>query len=167
MTALKAPARAMTGTKISVTANVRNSGKAKAVRSTTAWLLSRDQKLGRDTVLKPTRATPALKPRKTWKGSATLTVPAATAAGSYYVLACADHGRKVKETQEGNNCRASGRLMLRLPASSHQLIDEDIASGKLTPEQGLIYKVFSDFGDKRLPGQYAGPVNGLDEGALE
>jgi PKD repeat protein len=167
VTAVKAPARAMPGARISVSATVRNGGRAKAGKSTTAWLLSRDQKLGRDVVLKPTRPTPALKPRKTWKGSATLTVPAATAAGTYYVLACADQARRVKETQEGNNCRPSGRLTLRLPASSHQLIDEDVATGKLTPEQGLIYKVFSDYGDKRLPSQYIGRGNGLDEGALE
>ena len=42
------------------------------------------------------------------------------------------------------------------PASSHELIDEAVKNGDLTEEQGLTYKVFSDFKDPRLPGKYAG-----------
>jgi hypothetical protein len=43
-----------------------------------------------------------------------------------------------------------------------QIIDQDIASGKLTPEQGLVDKVFATFSDPRLPAQYAGGSIGGD-----
>ena len=38
--------------------------------------------------------------------------------------------------------------------TSFDLIDQDIASGKLSAEQGLIYKVFAQFSDARLPAKY-------------
>ncbi|MDP9293497.1 MAG: hypothetical protein M3O90_03580 [Actinomycetota bacterium] len=50
---------------------------------------------------------PRLKKRKSSRGSARLRVPAGASAGSYLLLACADSGRKVKEANERNNCRAS------------------------------------------------------------
>jgi hypothetical protein len=34
-------------------------------------------------------------------------IPAATAAGSYFIVACADSTKKVRETKERNNCRPS------------------------------------------------------------
>ena len=37
-----------------------------------------------------------------------MTIPSATPAGSYYLLACADNGKVVVETDETNNCRVSG-----------------------------------------------------------
>jgi hypothetical protein len=36
-------------------------------------------------------------------------VPRSTAPGPYRVLACADDGRRVRESNEANNCRAAGR----------------------------------------------------------
>ena len=40
-------------------------------------------------------------------GSAVATVPAGTAAGTYFVLACADDTAQVVEANEVNNCRAA------------------------------------------------------------
>lgn len=40
--------------------------------------------------------------------------------------------------------------------SSFQLIDEAVARGELDQETGLVYKVYSVFADKRLPGKYLG-----------
>jgi hypothetical protein len=40
--------------------------------------------------------------------------------------------------------------------TSFDLIDQDIRDGKLTAEQGLIYKVFAQFSDGRLPQIYLG-----------
>ena len=41
-------------------------------------------------------------------------------------------------------------------ASSFGLIDQDIKAGKISAEQGLIYKVFAQFSDGRLPQKYVG-----------
>jgi hypothetical protein len=41
------------------------------------------------------------------RGTVTLTVPAGTAAGTYFVLACADDKFVVPEASESNNCKAS------------------------------------------------------------
>ncbi len=60
---------------------------------------------------------------------------------------------RCSEKTEGNNCRVSGAVLVDEPASSHELIDEAVESGELTEEQGLTYKVFSDFEDPRLPGE--------------
>jgi hypothetical protein len=46
-------------------------------------------------------------------------------------------------------------------------IDAAIASGAITPEQGLTYKVFASFGDPRLPGQFAGPADPLAHPPLD
>jgi hypothetical protein len=43
--------------------------------------------------------------------------------------------------------------------TTEQKIDDAVASGEITAEQGLIYKVFSAFHDSRLPGQYVGAPN--------
>ena len=47
-------------------------------------------------------------------------------------------------------------------ASSFGLIDQDIKAGKISAEQGLIYKVFAQFSDGRLPPQYLGSGPGRE-----
>lgn len=42
--------------------------------------------------------------------------------------------------------------------SSSAAIDAAVAAGTLTAEQGLTYKVYASFADRRLPAQYRGPV---------
>ena len=153
--------------KLATRVKVRNTGKAKAPASVTSLSLSPDAKPGHDRKLKPTWATPALAPGRVASGKVVANVPATVAPGTYYVIACADGLRKVRESQEGNNCKVSRATVEVLgPPSSHDLIEDAVASGGLTPEQGLVYKVFSDFDDPRLPGKYVGTPNGLDEGAL-
>jgi hypothetical protein len=56
---------------------------------------------------------------------------------------------------------ANARLYLPLvttgrvsPATSIELIDEDVAGGRISAEQGLIYKVYAVWGDSRLPAPY-------------
>jgi hypothetical protein len=46
-------------------------------------------------------------------------------------------------------------------------IDDAVASGEITAEQGLTYKVFAAFGDPRLPSQYVGVPDGLAEAPLD
>ena len=133
---MTAPARATVGTKATLKVKVKNKGTLKARGSVTASSLSKDQKVGRDTALKPTKATPTLKPRRTWSGPVTVKVPAATTPGRDYVVACADTARKVKEKSEGNNCRVSAAVQVEEPASSDDLIDEAVENGELTKAQG-------------------------------
>jgi hypothetical protein len=55
--------------------------------------------------------------------------------------------------------RAYLPLVLRAPATpptSFELIDQAVAGGRISAEQGLIYKVFAQFSDARLPVQYVG-----------
>jgi hypothetical protein len=42
------------------------------------------------------------------------------------------------------------------PPTSFELIDQAVATGRISAEQGLIYKVFAQFSDARLPVQYVG-----------
>jgi hypothetical protein len=51
--------------------------------------------------------------------------------------------------------------------TTEQKIDDAVASGAITAEQGLIYKVFAAFGDPRLPPQYAGVPDALAEAPLD
>lgn len=166
VTGAQAPAQAAAGARVTLKATVRNGGTAAAGGSTLTFALSQDQKAGRDLALKPSKATPRIKPRRTWTGSVAVTLPATVAAGRYYVIACADATRKVREKSEGNNCRTTAAVQVTAPASTQDLIDADLASGKLTPEQALTYKVFADFGDGRLPSKYAGGPDSLQEGSL-
>jgi subtilase family serine protease len=50
---------------------------------------------------------PSLLPGTESAGAVTITVPTTTAAGTYYLLACTDDAKKVIESNENNNCRAS------------------------------------------------------------
>lgn len=109
VTAVTAPSRASVGGTVTVKATVRNGGTAAAAGSVLAFKLSTDQSAGNDIAL-GTKATPRLKPRKSSSVSLTATIPAKVAPRSYYVLACADATRKVREKSEGNNCRVSGRV---------------------------------------------------------
>ncbi|GAA3823983.1 CARDB domain-containing protein [Nocardioides panacisoli] len=163
---VRTPASVEAGTAAAVRVKVHNGGKAKASASVVRLALSTDRTAGGDTALKPTLAVPSLSPGGSWSGKVSVNVPASAGVGSYYVIACADAKRRVAETNEINNCKVSSSLAVSAPMTSHDLIDADVASGTLTEEQGLVYKVFSDFGDPRLPGKYAGATNGVEEGAL-
>ena len=42
----------------------------------------------------------------------TLTLPASTSAGTYYVIACANYNNGLVESNTANNCKASANTML-------------------------------------------------------
>jgi hypothetical protein len=93
------------GASLRLTDAVRNRGPVAAPRSTTGFYLSSayqpgDLRLGR-------RSVRSLSPRATSRGSSAVTVPRSTAPGAYRVLACADDRRRVRESNEANNCRAA------------------------------------------------------------
>jgi subtilase family serine protease len=105
--------QAAAGASVAVTVGVRNAARGKAARSSVVrLLLSRDARRDGDQILAPATRVGRLKPRKTSRRRMTRTVPVATAAGSYHVLACADATKRVRERSERNNCRAVATLLV-------------------------------------------------------
>jgi alpha-tubulin suppressor-like RCC1 family protein/subtilase family serine protease len=106
------PAQGGVGSVFSISEEVANLGTVAAAASTTRYYLSLDtiRNTG-DTRLTGERAVPALAPEESQAGTASLKVPATTASGQYYVLACADDVMRVGETSESNNCAASAHTM--------------------------------------------------------
>jgi subtilisin family serine protease/subtilase family serine protease len=103
-----APTTAGAGSSIVVTDSVKNQGSGAAGASATRFYLSLNYLLdASDALLAVGRDVPALAPGATSSGSATLTVPADTAAGTYYLFAKADGDAQVAETQETNNTRSA------------------------------------------------------------
>ena len=102
------PAAAAPGGTFTVTDTVQNQGGLAASASTTRYYLSSDAQRGAgDILLTASRAVPGLAPGASSPGApVTVTIPSATPASAYYVLACADDTKVVTETSEGN-CRAS------------------------------------------------------------
>ena len=95
------------GGTLTITDTTANVGRAKAGRSQTRYYLSVDRARGRSDRLLGSRGVSALKPGRRGTGSAIVGVPAATPARNWYVLACADAKKAVREAREGNNCRAT------------------------------------------------------------
>ena len=52
-----------------------------------------------------------------------------------------------------------------LPPTTHALIDEALDNGLINAETALVYKVYDDFNDSRLPGAYQGRDEGLPHGS--
>ena len=66
-------------------------------------------------LLTPDRPVPALAEDEQSWGTFTGTIPGGTAAGTYYLLACADDAGVIAESNEGNNCRASATTVQVVP----------------------------------------------------
>jgi subtilase family serine protease len=102
------PATAALRSGFSVNDTVANQGLLGAGASTTRYYLSVDTTRDNgDKRLTGTRAVPALGPNGSSTGATTVTIPANTVLGTYYLLACADDMTDVSETDETNNCIAS------------------------------------------------------------
>ena len=79
----------------------------RAGRSVTRFHLSRDRAWSRTDPRLGSRRVRELRGNSRQRATTTLTVPSTTAAREWYVVACADATRKVRESREGNNCRAT------------------------------------------------------------
>jgi subtilase family serine protease len=103
------PATAQGGGMFLVDDTVQNQGTASAGSSTTRYYLSADgSRNAGDKLLTGSRSVPGLAPRTASSGIGTsVTIPNNTALGQYFLLACADDVKKVKESNENNNCTAS------------------------------------------------------------
>lgn len=101
------PAASQPGVTFSLADTVRNRGAATARRSTTRYYFSRDRMRSANDSFAGSRAVPALRAGKRSRGTANLVVRVPTIPATYFVIVCADATRKVPESSERNNCRAS------------------------------------------------------------
>jgi hypothetical protein len=106
-TSVTVTAAAKPGEEISVAAKVKNASKGKAPATRTTFALSTDKSAGGDIALPVKGKVKALKPGRSAAVKATVVLPDSTPDGSYFVIACADAAKKVRESKEKNNCRAS------------------------------------------------------------
>ncbi|MGE5243729.1 MAG: CARDB domain-containing protein [Betaproteobacteria bacterium] len=106
-TAVTAPSTAGAGSAIVVSDTASNAGAGQASASTTAFYLSSNSLLDGTDVQLGTRPVPPLAAGASNSGLTTLTIPAGTATGYYYVLAKADANDQVVESIETNNVRSS------------------------------------------------------------
>jgi subtilase family serine protease len=112
VTAVTAPAASEAGDAITVTDTTTNTGGAAAPASTTEYFLSANTSFSVTDVRLGERAVPALGTGGSHTASVTLTIPAGTAMGTYYVLARADGPNDFIETSETNTVRASGAVKM-------------------------------------------------------
>jgi len=91
---------------------VKNVGNGPSGGSSTRFYLSVDAaRDAADTLLTGARAMGNLAVNATSTGTINVTVPAASAPGTYYLLACADDTSLVIEINETNNCMASATTL--------------------------------------------------------
>lgn len=111
------PTTARRGASFVVRDTTENAGNGLAAASTTHYYLSLDKaKNSGDIRLTGSRSVPQLARSTSSGGTANVTVPAAAALKTYYLLSCADDPRTVNfETSESNNCRASAGAIRIIP----------------------------------------------------
>ena len=116
-TALSAPpATSRPGGRFTLNSTVHNQGNIDATASSLRFYLSIDTSKGAgDVLLTGNRAIPILVPGGDSTANKQLTIPSATASGTYFVVACADDLAKVAESDETNNCLASGSTVTISP----------------------------------------------------
>ncbi len=102
---LAAPGSAARGATISVTPTTKNAGAGSAGASVTKIYLSTDTVFNASDVFLGTRPVGALVPGATSAGAVSVTIPGSTTVGSYFIIAVADDGNAVPETNETNNTR--------------------------------------------------------------
>lgn len=104
------PGKVVAGGVLKVSDTTRNKGRKKAKRSVTRYALSANKKWDKKDVVLGSRVVKALKPGKKHAVKArSARVAAATRPGTYWLLACADAKKKVRESNERNNCRVAKR----------------------------------------------------------
>ena len=106
--ALAVPSKAAAGAVIAASDTTTNTGGGSAGASVTRFYLSTNASFGPGDVLLGSRTVgPLAAAASTVASSSSLTIPANTPGGTYYVAATADADKEVVETTETNNGRAS------------------------------------------------------------
>ena len=111
------PASIRAGLSFQATATAGNFGTAAAPASTLRYYLSLNAaRDASDVLMSGSRSVPALIPGAQAGGSTSVIVPATTPQGFYHLLACADWGGVVVESNELDNCLASAsKVQVRVP----------------------------------------------------
>jgi subtilase family serine protease len=110
------PATKARGTTFPVTDTVQHVGAVASGASTTRSYLSLEAvKSAGDPLLTESRGVPGLVAGGSHSGTVTVTIPAATAPSTYFLLAWADGPNTVVETDETNNCKASSTTLTVTP----------------------------------------------------
>jgi CARDB len=111
----KPPATAVVGSKITVVVKLRNKGSVKAKKSRVALYLAKGKKHAKkDRRLKRAKVK-SLRAGKKGKAKLKVTLPGNAAPGTYRLIACADDTKKVRESKEKDNCRATKKFKLTPP----------------------------------------------------
>lgn len=95
----------------------KNRGPGRAGPSITQYYLSADAAKDGGDLLLGERRVKALEEGRTSKGKTTLTVLSQIFPGPYFLVACADGLRKLRERNERNNCRSSPQALTVIPAA--------------------------------------------------
>jgi subtilisin family serine protease/subtilase family serine protease len=112
---LTVPSSGIAGTTLSVSDIASNQGGDSAPGSLTSYYLSTNSLLNASDVPLGSRPVPALAPGSSHAGSVSLLIPAATAPGTYYIIARADGGDGIAESLETNNVRAKSITIAAAP----------------------------------------------------
>ena len=102
---LTSPATVAAGTPFTVTEATKNQGAGTAAASVTRFYLSANVAVDANDTALQTRVVPALDTNGISSTAVSLTIPAGTAPGGYYLIANADDGVAVAEHTETNNTR--------------------------------------------------------------
>jgi subtilase family serine protease len=105
VTTVAAPSSAVAGTTISATDTTKNQGGDTATPSDTHFYLSTNASFDANDVLLGIRPVPSLAPGLSDTGSVVVSIPASTAAGTYYIIAKADGDNAIAEATENTNTR--------------------------------------------------------------
>jgi hypothetical protein len=104
---------ALPGGSVAVTLSVRNRGAKTAPKSTLAVTVKPD---GAGTARKAaTLAVPKIAKGKKYEDDLDIAIPDATTPGRYAITVCADDPKKVKESNERNNCRTGSAKLVERP----------------------------------------------------
>lgn len=132
------PAAAIVGNTFSVTDTAFNQGSATAGPSLTRYYLSLTAaKTATSILLTGSRAVPMLAASSSSTGTVNVTIPG-MAAGTYFLLACANDTHVVPETNFANNCKAS---TLRVVISAPDLIVTAVTNPPASPVTGATFSV--------------------------
>jgi hypothetical protein len=80
------------------------------------------------------------------------------------VTACADAQRRIKESNERNNCRTSKPLVVTAP-TTQALVAALVAAHQLSRGKAALYTLLGAVGDPKLPARFRAPGDGTDEHA--
>ncbi|MGD9346111.1 MAG: CARDB domain-containing protein, partial [Candidatus Aminicenantes bacterium] len=103
ISSFSAPTTAGPGQNMTLTDTTKNQGGATAEASTTQFYLSANSTVDESDTVLGSRSVPSLAPGASSLASTTVTIPADTDSGSYYLIALADAEDVVIETSETNN----------------------------------------------------------------